>query len=855
MGPHVSRPGHARVLSAALALWGVLGLPCNAEAAPRVAVLQDGLPGLDQAYADSLVRGLRDRGVNAAPISGPDLASPSVFSAAAFGGLILTYSPVYPAEARGNLQSFLRSGGDLVLMGGQAFATPVWQSGGVWRTRDEVVRALLAQPTGQEVLFDFDSADLSTWRRAAFDLNTPTAISPEAGAAGTAMRMELRGVTWYDVFTAELPAEFEAAPFALNAFDDYEPYALSGVRRTAPASGQTLTDMALDLAEPAEGISAIGFGFPDESTFTPLLSALDRYGRVRGWAAGLLVNYGGEYRGSNWLLFGLAPPALTDSPAFVPMLAGLLDRMAGEDLAVEAAEKNARQRRYTLPLTAPVPKDFLRLSSDGRHYVLPDGRRFFATGCDYIGSLDRKFNGGPWVRWLEEDFRKCREAGINAMRVYGGGSLYTDPDKLAALRQCAREYGVYLLLVVVDHTTLLTRQELVARARLVAEAFKDEPMVLGYDLQNEPYAHKLADIKGDDGVSLGERYPGWRQWEEFETWAGIHGPGNTFTAFPGITGPLTADEAHRRALDDTNGLFDDWIRWQVEAIREVDPHHPITVGYNSDFACLPANARLDFAAHHAYQTPDSLSAVKLNLTTFDRLRALAPDRPIFFGEFGYSNGLWIGGRHLDLHTSAVGEMMNYLYAWANGYDGCLKWALTDHPLALSLRQCSWMPREDTASHIEQGRYGMYWYDGTLEGRPKPIVWALRFLRNTIDAGLQAGTLEVEEGRSSIGARYTYRAPQALFIGDTSHETDGLEFRTAGGRPANVMLRWDDSRLMLMSTCDAEVRVRPATFVAGLGGAGTEVAGRRGDVRHEGDWLVLDALEGEVLTIDAADRRH
>ena len=43
MGPHVSRPGHARVLSAALALWGVLGLPCNAEAAPRVAVLQDGL--------------------------------------------------------------------------------------------------------------------------------------------------------------------------------------------------------------------------------------------------------------------------------------------------------------------------------------------------------------------------------------------------------------------------------------------------------------------------------------------------------------------------------------------------------------------------------------------------------------------------------------------------------------------------------------------------------------------------------------------------------------------------------------------------------------------------------------------
>ena len=938
-----------------------VGLATSAHAAgPRVAILRDDLPGLGLAHTDALAHALREGGLSVTALTGTQLADAAALSTSAFDCLVLTHSPVYPATARDSILAFICAGGDLVLMGGHAFHTPVWRVGGKWITRDDVAAEVIRNATANKLLFDLDKGDLSVWRHGADNPKLPTKLSLDTSPVGKALRMDLKGVTWYDVFgadvaggipaehgylslwakgdaltpqlfvevtekdgtrwsravnvstdwrpylvppasflfkadgappgrgaagdhlnlanaaritfglacdrntvfrgdhtlwvariaslAAETPAGLDSPPLQLNAFDDYEPYALNGIQRAVPAPGQTLVGADTRFTGAFEGTSAIGFGFPDESTSLPVLSAKDRYGRTRGWATGMLVNYGGEFRGSNWLLFGLTTSAFYGDKAFAPMLAKLISGMRGDDLAKSVAAGNARLCDYKLPLTAPAPAAFLRPSADRRHYLLPDGRRLFAIGADYIGSLDRKFSGGSWLRWLEEDFHKCHDAGINAMRIYGGGSLFTDRTKLAALKQCARKYGVYMLVVVVDHTDLLTKDELVARAKTIARAFRDEPMLLGYDLQNEPYAYELAKIR-DGGVSLGEKHPAWAKWGEYEKWAGIHGPGETFTTFPGVTGPLQADEAHRAALADTDSIFGDWIRWQVEAIRAVDSNHGITVGYNSDFACLPANKQLlDFVAHHGYQTPDSLQGVMRNLTTFDRLRAVDGDRPIFFGEFGYTNGMSLGGKHLDLYTSAVGEMMNWLYAWANGYDGCLKWALTDHPLALSLRQAPWMPREDLTAHIDQGRFGLYWYDGTFEGRPKPIVWALRFLREYIDAGGDSGKLEVRTGSTIIGTAYAYQAPQALFVGDLDYRAPGLDFHTLTGKPANVMLRWDDKQLRVLSTCDARLRINPSVFVPALTASHVKVTGKVGAMRREGDNITIEALEGETVVL-------
>ena len=402
--------------------------------------------------------------------------------------------------------------------------------------------------------------------------------------------------------------------------------------------------------------------------------------------------------------------------------------------------------------------------------------------------------------------------------------------------------------MVVDHTDLQTREELVDRARLCAEAFKDEPMLLGYDLQNEPYAYKLAAVKDGD-QTLGDRYPLWKRWGEYEQWAGLQMAGS-FTSFPGVTGPLPRDHEWGPVLDATDGILADWIAWQVEAIRAVDPAHPVTVGYNSIFDCLPANRQLGFVSHHAYQPPVNFEGVLRNLTTLDRLALVWPDRPISLGEFGYTNGAQVGGAYLDLHTTALGEFLHYLYAFSRGFSGCMKRVLTDHPLELSRQQCTWLSPDDLQTYTDQGRYGLFWSDGTPEAQLKPLVWALRFLREYVDDGGARGDLQVLLAPTQIGTGYEFRAPRALFVGNLAYQGPELEFRAA--QAANVLVRWDERSLRMMSTADAAVRLRIGVLLPGSTPKTAEVQGKVGSSEALGEWLELELLEGEV--VEVATRR-
>ncbi|NCP30600.1 MAG: hypothetical protein GW867_11330 [Armatimonadetes bacterium] len=626
-------------------------------------------------------------------------------------------------------------------------------------------------------------------------------------------------------------------------FDDYEPYELREAVRVSACSGQDLAPADAAFEGPVDGLSAVGFTLWDRSRFVPLLVARDRYGRGRGWACSALVHYGGKYAGGCWLLSGITTPAFYRSGGFRQCLTGFLSSVAAGDLPKESLSLNQQRLAKSLPLTTPPPAGLKR---QGQHFVTAAGKPLFLIGADNIGSLDRKFFGGPWVHWLEADFRRARDAGLNSMRIYGASALWRDPQKLAALKECARKYGVYLLIVVVDHTDLLTREELVKRSTQVATAFRDEPVLLGYDLQNEPYAYKVAEVK-DGGQTLGERSPLWKRWGDYERWAGLQMLGN-FTSFPGVGGPLPRDVEWGPVLDATSGLFADWIGWQVEAIRAVDPGHPITVGFNTVFDCLPGTASLDFVSHHAYQPPTDYDNVLRNLTTLDRLRQVWPDRPITLGEFGYTNGLALPDGYLDLHTSALGEFLHYLYAYAHGFDGCMKWALTDHPLELSRQQCNWMPADDLPAHLDQGRYGMFWSDGTEEARPKPLVWALRFFRDYLDAGGQRGELTVEKAPTRIGTGYVFRAPGARFVGNLRHAEPGfsLEARQA----ANVLVRWNGKQAQLLATADATVRLDPVRLFGWRAGAEMKVTGKVGASRWAGNELVVGLLEGETVRLAA-----
>jgi len=329
------------------------------------------------------------------------------------------------------------------------------------------------------------------------------------------------------------------------------------------------------------------------------------------------------------------------------------------------------------------------------------------------------------------------------------------------------------------------------------------------------------------------------------TWAGLQREGD-FTSFPGVRGPLPRDGEWGPVLDATSGVFAAWIGWQTAAIRAVDPAHPISVGFNTVFACLPGTASLDFVSYHAYQPPTDYEGVLKDLTTLDRLRLVWPDRPITLGEFGYTNGLALPDGWLDLHTSGLGEFLHYLYAYAHGFDGCMKWVLTDHPLELSRQQCSWMPADALAQHIDQGRYGVFWSDGTANARPKPLVYALRFFRDWLEADGDRGELTVVKADTRIGTGYVFRARRARFVGNLRHAEPGLAFEAKAA--ANVLVRWDGKQARVVATADATVRLDPVALCAWPAEGDARLEGPCAGVQREGREWVLDLLEGETVTL-------
>ena len=670
----------------------------------------------------------------------------------------------------------------------------------------------------------------------------------------------------------------------LNIFYDYEPYHLTNVVAFGTAAGNKLTPSVPPVSGPLGGMAAVGFAFPNESKFIPLLSALDEHGRDGGWAAGMLVNYGGTYRGSTWIFCGITNQSFYTAPAVLDTITAALKAARG-DLASAALAENARAKQAVIKLTTPAPKGFIHLSPDGKHLVLPDNRRFFMSGCNYVGPFDR-CGGRLWrddyfdAAILEEDFRKAQQAGLNSMRYWVSGIdrdiKNGDLRKVDAIRECAWKYGVYLLLDL-PGTSYASVEEMTASHRAIAGAFKDEPMIIGYDLRNEPYLGTVAGIRypaeskpailttdfvarHGDLVSAKlvrdtvEQRPEWLHlpravrgseaenataaillWSQYARQHHIES-----ATVKGLTNRLPTDERYNDVVAAADQSFGLWARLQIEAIRAVDTNHLITIGYDTAFTGLPSNRQLDFVSQHVYARPHSLADVMENLTTLDRLATVWPDKPITFGEFGYSTGVPMAGGYLDRYTASVGEMMHYLYAFTKNYDGVKKWMLNDWPFKIMQHYGDWNKGDVTRTYEE--RFGLYYYDGTATGRPKPIAHALRFFGEHIAGRAPSGSLEVLPAPLSIGAGYVYKNQQALFIGNTSYTTDQLAFTAA--RPANVMLRWADDGLRIMASADTHVQIKPTAF----GRYGKEVTGRHGALRVEGDTLVVDLLEGETILI-------
>lgn len=757
----------------------------------RIAILNDEANvanGTDEAGLAAFLEGrLGELGYSVQTVSFDQLCEPSTLTPERFDCLIMPDSVHYPVGAAESIRRFTEKGGDLMLLGGHAFSVPMAFSDQKW------------SPCAEE-----DNPHLDR---------------------------------------------------LLGVFDKYEVYEMPAVATTAFYKEQAcVTPFTCAIDGDFDGVSAIGFETPDNSSFIPVLEALDADGIRRGWACGVLTHYVGS-AGSDWMLSGISQDGFYRDDDFIRLADYLLSHFyLGTFHEYAKAENEARLAGKVEPLSSADKPMGIRLTADGLGFEYEDGTPFFAVGANIVnrGSFTQHYIGSFKPALVEEDFRRLKAAGVNLVRIYGFYDYIDDVAYIETVKNCASKYGVYLLLEI-SYRNASTLEELRERGRRISAVFKDDPMVLGYDLQNEPYYWDLNNVTDEAGIALADRYPFGGDFAEYAEYAGLDLSGESWSTFPRVNGPLPTPQNSRQnqGLKSVNGILNAFIQAMTDGIRENDSTHLITVGYNTPYVFMPCNESLDFISNHVYEnlhTVTDYDTILTNITAMDRLRSVY-DKPIVIGEFNVSNGEKGDGTYYDVHNSGVAEFIHYIYAYAGGYSGVMKWSLTDWPLFnIEMETSAWWQGDET--WISEGRMGMFLYDGTKEGEAKPIAHALKFLSDYITGTRAAdrGSVRLTVNDSLIGTGYVFEADGALFVGDVGYRSDRLSFTSTDDKPANVMLRWTSDRLTIMATHDCEVSVRLSDFLPAAKG-NVKITGKYKDLRQEQGTVTLTLFAGQVVEME------
>jgi len=449
------------------------------------------------------------------------------------------------------------------------------------------------------------------------------------------------------------------------------------------------------------------------------------------------------------------------------------------------------------------------ISGDGQRLLDANGVPRFILGMNYEGPADR-----AWQMWddgkfdaklIDMDFERASDtAGANVLRIFVQSSLATDLasgkwDKLDKVVELAEKHHLQLIVSLHDYGDAdLTKVS--AMAGQIAQHYRNRSGILAFDLKNEPrfgdlaltkYAQavplqqralidtfgeqlardQLADYRAsDDGVkSVPSSLPDEQAYiyvnnlrlyramlAEAADWVKGHG-GTTLDYLDDPAGHKWAPLVS--ALNQTLQM---WIQPQLEAIKSADPTRAVTIDHvDIVLARQPANDALDFESLHRYPSPSG-SSVRANLSLLTNIERAHPGKPVVLSEFGYAT------ETLDPAKASLDETAIQLGLLAQHAAGGVKWMLNDMPPGFNQRERA---------------LGAFQVDGT----PKPVVSALAALRKYLNAtGSLPGTLKLDDDPDT-GARYVYRADDALLLGGKKVDGGAASFEAGG--PAQLFLTW------------------------------------------------------------------
>jgi LysM repeat protein len=479
---------------------------------------------------------------------------------------------------------------------------------------------------------------------------------------------------------------------------------------------------------------------------------------------------------------------------------------------------------------------FRVVSDPTPHLVDPDGHKFFVVGVNYEGYFDR-----AWRVWdddtfdlalIEKDFEKARQVGFNVLRLFVQTSLERDIragvfDKLDQVLELAAHHGLNVLLTLNDdHSRNLADSGEIAAA--IASRYRDDPTILGYDLENEPKLYNLLVAEYPEGYpapvqspALVEHYgervsrdeveklrqerkvPSFlddemaycyanalRIFLEFDT---------AVREWTGRTGQTLADyirspdsEHWSPYLEVMNGTIAAWIAAQRDPMRAAAPHALITVGWDwMHFAAMPANEVLDFHEFHVYGS-FGLGALRAMLNTLESLQRHFPDIPTAVGEFGYSNATTSDpatSQPVPQTTTALYEGALLAYLRASGFAGGIKWMLNDvtgvhNPFEASL--------------------GVF----TPGNQPKVVADVIRHYVDLWSLTEEPGEFSLREDPiADLG--YRYSLPRASVTGGVGYQDSALDWQAE--QDSHLYLAWAKN-VTVEALTDGELSLNPPEFL-------------------------------------------